>query len=420
MKNIYSILHLALFCIVCLVSCNSEKARQKKAEDLISKMLFESLPDFESYQNVSLQIDTLDVSVLLNTLLYEYAEEYQNITMNHYLLQSELSDLENKEANLKKKGQNQFWFGHMDGYDLIRYGQQFDNIKTQKENLKYQLKDNELSQANIISQVADLVNENITKKEAIAGWKVYHKFRAKDETGVTQLYNMVYLITPDMKAIKYKYDEEDVNNIILMNTIDDLLEKAKVLTPSNINLTNEENYKENIQTDIEPHELKINALNNSVNSLPSQENNTYHASNLTDGKLSTGWAVNLDDEGYDKGEVFGPTIEIEPVNNIDYITINNGYGKSESSFKNNTRANWIQIYRIIPPDTGQPEKEDILYEGTLKDTNELQKLEINKSYDFSRPTKHIKLKFTDKNSNGYYYGDKYKDLVISEIKIYGH
>lgn len=167
-------------------------------------------------------------------------------------------------------------------------------------------------------------------------------------------------------------------------------------------------------------ELKLTPYNGSTNSLSPQGGNTYEATNLTDNDLSTGWAVNLDDEGYDKWEVFGPTIGLESGKTIDYITINNGYGKNKESFNNNTRAAWIQIYRIIPPDTGHPEPEDILYEGPLKDSNESQRLEINRSFDSFEPIEAIKLKFSDKKRNGYYYGDKFKDLVISEIKVYGH
>lgn len=184
---------------------------------------------------------------------------------------------------------------------------------------------------------------------------------------------------------------------------------------SNNRATQEDN--ENISVS---KEIRLTPYSGSANYLAPQAGNTYVASNLTDNNLSTGWAVNLVDEGYENHEVFGPSLALDPVKSIDYITINNGYGKSKESFNNNTRAGWIQIYRIIPPDTGFPEQQDILYEGPLKDTNETQRLEINRNFNSSEPTNVIKLKFSDKNRDAYYYGDKFKDLVISEIKVYGH
>lgn len=173
------------------------------------------------------------------------------------------------------------------------------------------------------------------------------------------------------------------------------------------------------ETESKSRQLNLSIYSNSQ-CLDPIGSNTYYASNLIDGNLSTCWSVNLDSYGYADSPVWGPNIEIEPVKYIDYIVLYNGYGKDNKAYYNNTRASWIQIYRPVAPDTGYPEDTEILYEGPLTDTMEPQKLKINPNFDFTDPVTHIVLKFSDKESGKYYYGTKYNDLSISEIEIWGH
>lgn len=154
--------------------------------------------------------------------------------------------------------------------------------------------------------------------------------------------------------------------------------------------------------------------------LPSSKVATYTADNLIDGNIKTAWAVNLDSPIYDCDALFGPIFTVVNCHTVSKVEIVNGYGKDEASFFNNTRAAWITIYREDYMVEELPNESDIIYRGKLKDTVEPQSLIVSPNFDNSKPTSKIGLIFSTQNSDGYYFGQKWNDLCISEFKVYGN
>lgn len=72
--------------------------------------------------------------------------------------------------------------------------------------------------------------------------------------------------------------------------------------------------------------------------LDSQAGNNYRPENLADGNPSTAWALPVKKEYADFGPLHGPVFTLVAPSHIEAIDIMNGYGKSHSSFINNTRA----------------------------------------------------------------------------------
>lgn len=202
------------------ISCDSEKSRQEKAENLISQKLNEELPDIESYQLISMEMDTIDNPLLADSLSYELADQWNNIKMNEFLVKSNINDIETKKKNLKTKASNHFWFGNMDGYDMIKYGQQFKNLDSQLESYQEELCDIELSKESIEEGFGSL----LTKYQDVEmpGWKVIHKYRAKDEMGNMQIYNYTYFLSPDLDRILYFYDNDSEETIIRLDIINEI------------------------------------------------------------------------------------------------------------------------------------------------------------------------------------------------------
>lgn len=185
----------------------------------------------------------------------------------------------------------------------------------------------------------------------------------------------------------------------------------------------EELYAEELEIDCEDssisEQLQVESHNGLTEPLSPQAGNTYDAKNLTDGNNNTAWAVKLADSGYEDSDyLWGPNLSLNATR-IDAVEIVNGYAKNNNSFKNNTRASWIMIYRPDSPDSGHPSEDDIIYSGELHDTMNPQMLRVNRKYDNSRPTKNLCIVFSNKQNNKFYHGAKWDDLVISEIKIYG-
>ncbi|MDE6296801.1 MAG: hypothetical protein K2L89_03060, partial [Muribaculaceae bacterium] len=66
-----------------------------------------------------------------------------------------------------------------------------------------------------------------------------------------------------------------------------------------------------------PRKLSLKAYDGSATPLSSQGNNTYYASNLVDGNLSTAWAVDMDKNGYEY--IWGPNLEFMDGKKVEYI-----------------------------------------------------------------------------------------------------
>ena len=161
--------------------------------------------------------------------------------------------------------------------------------------------------------------------------------------------------------------------------------------------------------------------------LNNQAGNNYHPRNMIDGNSATAWAAKLSqiDDYYDNGIIQGPVFELASPAKITGVELQNGYCKNSTSFKNNTRASKVTIYRYHPEfdgeygedqEAGFINKEDIIYEGPIRDSMEMQYFPVSASFDNSQPTRAVGLLFHDGN---FHRGAKWNDLCLSEIKIYG-
>ena len=153
------------------------------------------------------------------------------------------------------------------------------------------------------------------------------------------------------------------------------------------------------------------------NSLEAQGNNTYEARNLCDGDSTTAWAVNLDKEGiYDCDQLYGPIFSLN-CKKLSHIIIRNGYCKNADSFKNNTRAAKVVFYSYVEDAEGDDER--ILYDGSLRDKPTPQRLEIPLDKEVNDNIKQIGMIFNTQFNGGYYAGEKWNDLCISEVEFWG-
>lgn len=146
--------------------------------------------------------------------------------------------------------------------------------------------------------------------------------------------------------------------------------------------------------------------------LDPQNDNNYEASNLFDGDPSTTWAIGAkkfekfekETEGHFPRMVGIKTIQQYP---IERLVITNGYAKNNESWRNNARAKTITIMGC----TEGSNLASNLYSGTLSDTPEPQIINLSKTgrYDY------YNLIIED-----YYPGEKWDDVCISEIKVFGN
>ena len=154
-----------------------------------------------------------------------------------------------------------------------------------------------------------------------------------------------------------------------------------------------------------------------ANSLAAQAGNTYEAKNLCDGDSTTAWAVNLDNKSiYDCDMLYGPMFTIN-CKKLSHIIIRNGYCKNDDSFKNNTRAAKIVFYGLVYD--GEDSREEVLFDGSLRDKPTPQRLEIPLDLDGNNDIRQIGMNFYTQLNGGFYAGAKWNDLCISEVEFWG-
>lgn len=143
--------------------------------------------------------------------------------------------------------------------------------------------------------------------------------------------------------------------------------------------------------------------------LDPQNDNSYEAYNLFDKDPSTTWAVGA--KKFEKFEKeteghFPRMVSISTPDLLERLVITNGYAKNNQSWRNNARAKTITIMGC----TEGSNLADNLYSGTLSDTSEPQTITLRKTgqYDY------YNLIIED-----YYPGEKWDDVCISEIEVFG-
>jgi len=152
------------------------------------------------------------------------------------------------------------------------------------------------------------------------------------------------------------------------------------------------------------------------NSLAPQAGNNYEAKNLCDGDSTTAWAINLDNAIYDDDMLYGPMFTVS-CKKLSHIIMRNGYCKNADSFKNNTRAAKVVFYSYVEDVEGDDER--ILYDGSLRDKPTPQRLEIPLDKEGNENIKQIGMIFNTQFNGGYYAGEKWNDLCVSEVEFWG-
>lgn len=166
-------------------------------------------------------------------------------------------------------------------------------------------------------------------------------------------------------------------------------------------------------------ERQIAVANIDAPRLADQAGNNYSPRNLIDGNKNTAWSIPRDRLSMSRGFSEGPTVTFRNPEYITGIQIRNGYCKSATVYRNNTRPAYITVVRY--PERSADFEKDVIYSGPLRDTMEPQRFKVNPKFDSSKPTKAVKIYFPlpDEDPGSFYLGEKYDDLCMTEFLVFG-
>lgn len=214
MKRTFLNLLLALLVSTAVSSCDAEKARVDKAQSLISESLNNELPDFDSYEVVSTELDSLPNNLLFcDTILHgidELMTAYNDINVMDYNKQSLENEIETIRENAKRRFTRNFWSGNewlitpenfRDTERIKQLQQKISNLEGNISSQKKHVDRMALDLRQLIKERLDTVN--------FAGYRITHKFRAKDTSGNMQLESRFFVVDKDFKQLSPIGDNED-------------------------------------------------------------------------------------------------------------------------------------------------------------------------------------------------------------------
>lgn len=214
---------LALTTTLLFVQCDTEESRKEKAEDLIKQDLFETLPDYKSYELVSLEMDSIEETWISIPGIIDLAKEYQQAFADEGNAKIRYNELLIQKEKLGKRAFNRYMTSDLFG--LVEIGKEKKQLDNQIANADSQWAESAAKAESLYGELTDKLAAN--KSEDFIGWNVTHKFRAKNNEGVMQLYCSHYYISPDMKRIIIKWDDEDDEIPQLFNLMESILDVIK-------------------------------------------------------------------------------------------------------------------------------------------------------------------------------------------------
>lgn len=214
---------LALAFALLFAQCNTEESRKDKAEDLIKQDLFETLPDYKSYELVSIEMDTIKESWVSIPGIIDLAKEYQQAFADEGNAKIRYNDLLDQKERLGERAFNRYMASDLFG--LAKIGKEKEKLDNEIAAADSQWAEATDKAESLYGQLTDKIATN--KSEDFVGWNVTHKFRANNDEGVSQLYCFHYYISPDMKRIIIKWNDEDEEIPQLFNLMESVLDAIR-------------------------------------------------------------------------------------------------------------------------------------------------------------------------------------------------
>lgn len=202
---------------------DSEASRREEVEDLIKQDLFETLPDYKSYELVSIEMDTIEEAWISILGIIDLAKEYQQAFADEENAKIRYNELLDQKEKLKEKAFRTYMSSDLLG--LARLDKKYKQLDKEIIAADSQWAEAADMAESLYGQLTNKIASN--KSEDFVGWNVTHKFRANNDDGVSQLYCYHYYISPDMKRIIIKWNDEDEEILQLFNLMESVLDAIK-------------------------------------------------------------------------------------------------------------------------------------------------------------------------------------------------
>lgn len=197
---------------ICFVQCDTAERRKAKAEDAIEKHLFETIDNYQSYEKISTEVDTLRDLWMANSDIIALADELCTVKDDQEKVEEGLAEMKAKGERIARQliygGYSQEWI------DLLSNRSKWEAKKKQLDENKQML---ESMRASLSDRINNMVYSlEIPKKPY---WHVTQKFRISEDGQDSKIHLAHYIFEPDMKEIIFSWDENDYRANRLIHTV---------------------------------------------------------------------------------------------------------------------------------------------------------------------------------------------------------
>ncbi|MBD5242256.1 MAG: hypothetical protein HDS59_09300 [Barnesiella sp.] len=201
------LLKWTLCVVICLlfVQCDTAERRKNRAEEAIEKQLFESLNNYQSYEKISTEIDTLKEVWMTSEEILSKVQKFMALKAEGMEIEEQIQKVNATVERNKKALFNSFFFGKGDFMSMAIDADE-DNKKL--EHLTKLEKENLSVCTALLHEMSELYGAMDIPKEPY--WHIKHKFRYSETNGnETRIYVLHYIFDPSAEKIIFSWDDDD-------------------------------------------------------------------------------------------------------------------------------------------------------------------------------------------------------------------
>lgn len=203
---------------MCFVQCDTAERRKNKAEDVIEKHLFETIDNYQSYEKISTEVDTLRDLWMANSDIIALADELYTVNDDLEKVEEGLAEMKAKvERSIRQivyRGNSQAWI------EILSNRSEWEARRKQLDENKQIL---DSIHASISERIYTMVYSLEMPKKPY--WHVTQKFRISENGQDTKIHFAHYIFDPKMKEIIFSWDENDYRVNRLIHIVNDFAQE---------------------------------------------------------------------------------------------------------------------------------------------------------------------------------------------------
>lgn len=208
--KLFKLLISTMLILLC-VQCAPAERRKSKAEDVIEKHLFETLDNYQSYEKISTEVDTLQDMWLANPEIMAFAGKLCIVEDNINTVDESYAQLDSRINTIHQ----QIYRGYSSGLELMQLLGNAADLREQKEELAGRKRSLDSTYAMLSDELKAMVSSLEIPKDPY--WIVTQKFRISEDGQDSKIHLAHYIFDPNMKEIILSWDDNDIRVQRLIN-----------------------------------------------------------------------------------------------------------------------------------------------------------------------------------------------------------